>query len=103
MIIYNISFHVDDEVLQPWKEWMKSFFITEVMKTQCFTGYKFMKLLSEKAEQAGSNYALMCDVENLLKVDQFMRQFEGDLHTKLKAEFGEKVSQFRTVLREENI
>ncbi|NLR92844.1 MULTISPECIES: DUF4286 family protein [Flammeovirga] len=103
MIIYNLSFHVEDEVLPSWKQWMNSFFIPAVMKSECFTQYKLMKLLSEKAEQAGTNFALMLDVDNLVQVDKFMRQHEMELHTALKNKFGEKVSQFRTVLREESI
>lgn len=103
MIIYNISFHVDDEVLNSWKEWMKTFFIPEVEKTNCFSGYKLMKLLSEKAEQQGTNFALMLDVDNLTVASKFMQQHEMELHTQLKQEFGEKVSQFRSILREETI
>lgn len=103
MIIYNISFHVDDDVLSTWKEWMKTFFIPEVMKSECFQSKKLMKLLSEKAESSGSNFALMLDVENLSSADKFMRNHELELHTQLKQKFGEKVSQFRSILREETI
>ncbi|WP_044211191.1 DUF4286 family protein [Flammeovirga sp. OC4] len=103
MIIYNISFHVDDEVLSTWKEWMKTYFIPEVTNTKCFKSHKLMKLLSEKAESTGSNFALMLDVESLSDADRFMRQHEQDLHIQLKQKFGEKVSQFRSVLREETI
>ncbi|MBB6463728.1 DUF4286 family protein [Flammeovirga kamogawensis] len=101
MILYNISFHVEDEMLSSWKEWMKSFFIPEVLKTECFQSYKLMKLLSEKAENQGTNFALMLDVDNLSAADKFMRTHEAELHAILKEKFGEKVNQFRSILREE--
>ena len=45
MYIYNVTIKLEHSIHEEWVRWMKEKHIPEVMKTACFTDYKFVRLL----------------------------------------------------------
>jgi len=57
MYIYNITSKIDPSIHENWVTWMKDTHIIEVMATNCFTQYQFVRLL-EVDDSDGPTYAI---------------------------------------------
>jgi hypothetical protein len=57
MYIYNITSKIDPSIHENWVVWMKEIHIPEVMATNCFTQYQFVRLL-EVDDSDGPTYAI---------------------------------------------
>jgi len=57
MYIYNITSKIDPSIHENWVVWMKETHIPEVMATNCFTQYQFVRLL-EVDDSDGPTYAI---------------------------------------------
>lgn len=96
MIIYNITTHVEDEILKTWITWMKEVHIPEVLATGKFVEARFCKVLAE--EQGGSTYSVQFVASSREHLDIYYRENASLLNKKGLDLFGDKILAFPTEL-----
>ena len=96
MLIYNTTFHVDDDIHENFLIWIKECYISEVLKQGILKSPRFCRILNHRDE--GECYSLQWEVENsgLLHrwhLEQGMKQNE-----ELTKIFKDKVVGFPTLM-----
>jgi hypothetical protein len=99
MILYNVTIALDETIASEWVEWMNRTHIPEVMATECFTEYRFYKILSNDIE-ANPTFSVQYKAESLSMLNTYMQKHAPQLQQKSLARYGDKAVAFRTVLRE---
>ncbi|MTI30524.1 DUF4286 family protein [Xanthovirga aplysinae] len=97
MILYNVTVNIDPEVEEKWLNYMKNIHIPEVMKTGCFSEYKFFRLVSEGAQE-GTNYAIMYYAPSMDQIDLYLEKYAEKLRQDHQEKFKDKMVAFRSLL-----
>lgn len=98
MIIYNVTCHVDDEILEEWVAWMAAEHVPEVMQTGKFVKYKFSEIEKMHEDDVGSSFSIQYFAESIEKYQSYVSEDAPKLIEKTSNKYGEKVAAFRTIL-----
>ena len=93
MILYNITFVVEDSVHDEWFSWFKAEHIDDYLKSGSFLGARFGKITSHE-EPGMKTYSIQFFVNDVETLDHFKQTFLGDLQRKLLLKFGTNVLSF---------
>lgn len=97
MIIYNITFAVDDQIGEEWVKWIKSVFLSAYEATGFFDDSRLMEILGSK--QGGhTSYSAQLFTTDKQRLVDFHGEHGEQLHQLLKNKFGDKCVTFDTVL-----
>ncbi len=99
-VLYNITYNVDESVLEDWLTWMKSEFIPKLITTPYFESANMVKILVEE-EMGGTSYAVMYKSPSLEILEDFVVNYSSEFNKVLSDKFGQKVLTFMTLLEEE--
>lgn len=99
-IFYNVTYNVDETVVEDWKKWMKESYIPQLVTTDYFISIKMLKILVEE-EMGGQSFAVMYKCANLDVLEAFMENYSAELNKIMSEKFGQKVVSFMTLLEEE--
>lgn len=99
MIVYNTTYHVDDEVQQAFINYIKNIHIKAVVDTQLLNNPRF-SLIHAQHEESGASYSLQFDVDNLEILENWFIKHGQSLQANLNNKFGSKVCGFMTLLEE---
>jgi len=99
-VLYNITYNVDESVLEEWLSWMKSEFIPKLLATKYFESANMVKILVEE-EMGGVSYAVMYKSKNLETLEDFVVEQSAKFNKELSDKFGQKVLTFMTLLEED--
>lgn len=98
MYIYNVTIKLTWSIHDDWLKWMQEKHLNDVMATECFTRYQFVRLL-DVDEEDGPTYAIQyyCDSKALynLYIEKFAPQLRQD-GTNL---FGNQFIGFRSLMQ----
>lgn len=98
MYIYNVTIKLTWSIHEDWLKWMQEKHLNDVMATECFTRYQFVRLL-DIDEEDGPTYAIQyyCDSKALynLYIEKFSPQLRQD-GTNL---FGNQFIGFRSLMQ----
>ena len=100
MILYNVTVSVDEAVDSEWLNWMRNEHIPEVMSTGYFQSNRILKLLNEQLDATGPTFAIQYELENIGKLDEYLKTVAPALQQKHLERYGQKCIAFRTVLEE---
>jgi hypothetical protein len=98
MIIYNVTCHVDDDVLEEWVAWMASEHIPEVMRTGKFVKYKFSEINKMSQDDTGTSFSIQYFAQSVKEYQLYQNEDAPSLIEKTLKKFGSKVVAFRTIL-----
>jgi hypothetical protein len=98
MIIYNVTCHVDDDILEEWVAWMASEHVPEVMQTGKFIKYKFAEIEKMHAEDLGSSFSIQYFAASIADYQSYVNQDAPALIEKTSKKYGTKIASFRTIL-----
>jgi hypothetical protein len=98
MFIYNVTIKPNWEIHEAWVKWMKEIHLNDVMATECFTKYQFVRLL-EIDEEEGPTYAIQyyCDSKSLY--NRYIEKFAPKLRQDGLNLFGSKLIGFRSLMQ----
>ena len=96
MLIYNITYNVDDTIHEEWYEWIKNH-IPKILSTGKFLEAKFSKVIIEE-EMGGQTYSLQLKVESKATLDKYYAENAEQLRQLGLVKFADKVLTFRTEL-----
>lgn len=99
MILYNVTVAIDKNVEQEWLIWMKNVHIPEVMETNQFKTFKFLKVMNTEDPQSNS-YSVQYFAESMQQIQMYMAAFAPELQQKALLKWPEKMAAFRTLLEE---
>lgn len=98
MLIYNTTYHVEDDVHDNFLIWLRESLIVEVERDGRLKAPRLCKLLSHQDE--GTSYSLQWSVENSGLLHAWFRQQGSKLNAELTQIFGNKVVGFPTLMEE---
>ena len=97
MIIYNVTIKIEWDIAANWVAWMKEEHMPEVMSSDCFVRYQFVRLL-QTDESEGPTYAAQYYSESFKKYDQYIQEFAPILRQKTIDKWGAKFIAFRSLM-----
>ena len=100
MLIYNTTFHVDGErLLSQFLTFMRDEYMPKATAKGYLQHPRFVRLLTDIGDNL-TGYALMCDVEDVVKLKKWKQEIGHDLETLVHKQFGEKVLMFSTTMKD---
>ena len=97
MLVYNTTYHVDDEMIGNFLIWLKECYIPEVEKHGLLKAPRLCKVLSHR-EDTGVSFSLQWVVENSAVLHQWHTELGAKLHQELIHIFDNKVVGFPTLM-----
>lgn len=97
MILYNITFNIEQEIQREWFAWMKHNYFPFVMDTDLFLEVKMFRLLKE-TESEGITYSVQFFSDSLEKVNHYLENFAPQIVSKHNQAFKHKHVSFMTIL-----
>lgn len=97
MILYNITFTVNNEIEEDFVNWMKETHIPDIFATGLFIEHKFFRLLNSPDDQV-TNYSLQFYAESTKKLIEYEGRFAHALRYETQARYGQKALAFRTLM-----
>ncbi len=98
MIIYSITFAIEDSIEKEWLEYMKEQYIQEVMEIGLFNDYRFSKTHPVSDVDTAFNIQFRC--ESLTHLELFEKQHAPSIDEKLVEKYKGKFGTFRMVMEE---
>lgn len=99
MIIFNTTFHIEDDVRQSCIDYLKNTYIVKAVNS----GFLFeprLALIHAQHEESGSSYSLQFKVKNVDTLDYWLSTEGKLLQQELVDKFGNKALGFITLLEE---
>lgn len=96
MIIYNITFLVENAQHQEWLQWIKSVHIPETMRTGLFHANRILRVLNSPNE--GETYCIQYELASLDHYEQYMTNYATQTQLALQQKFGNKQVSFSAVM-----
>lgn len=97
MLLYNTTFHVDDEVQKNFLIWLHEGYMEEVKATGLLTNPRLCRLLSHKGEGSES-FSLQWEVESSAALHRWHMQQGARLNSELVSIFKDKVVGIPTLM-----
>ncbi|MFR9165268.1 MAG: DUF4286 family protein [Dysgonomonas sp.] len=99
MLIYNTTFHVEDEVQEQFVDFIRNVYIKEAMRTDMLSDPRFTKIHPQH-EQNGNSFSLQFKVEDQEVLNLWQSVLGNKLHKIIISEFGGRVMGFVTLMDE---
>ncbi len=96
MILYNITFIIDDTINSEWLEWMNEKLLPEVANTDLFISQRMLRVLDSPNE--GITYCLQFTTDNISNFHAFKQTYEPAIFKSLSTSFENKLVFFKTLM-----
>lgn len=97
MLLYNTTFHVDEEVEENFLIWLREGYIEEVKKNGLLSNPRLCRILSHK-EEGSQCYSLQWEVESSANLHRWHMQQGARLNNELVNIFKHKVVGIPTLM-----
>lgn len=97
MIIYNITFHIEKEVLEDCLLFLKETYIPMALEGKALESPQLCKVMGQE-EGDNYSYALQFHVENTRLLNDWWKLHGEELNALLTARYADKVVGFTTLL-----
>lgn len=98
MYIYNVTTKVDHSIHEPWLMWMNSKHIPDVMASNCFTKYQFVRIV-EIDEADGVTYAVQYFANSKADYNRYIELHAPALREDANRTWGNKFIGFRSLMQ----
>ena len=92
MIIYNVTVKVESTIADAWLQWLLNEHIPDIMRTNCFTDYKIVRLL-EVDESEGPTYA-----DSKADYNRYLELHAPSMRQRSYEKWGERFIAFRSLM-----
>jgi hypothetical protein len=99
MIVYNTTFHIDNDILDDVLSYLITDFIPGVTAGG-FLHQPYLRRILQTNEDAGESYAVQFHVKNIDTLNYWLEKEGNIIHQALIDRFGNKVVGFTTLLEE---
>jgi len=98
MIIYSITFAIEDGIEQEWISYMKEEYIANIMEIGLFNDFRFAK--THPVSDVDTAYNIQFRCESLTHLELFEKQHASEIDEKMVEKYKGKFGSFRMVLEE---
>ena len=98
MYIYNVTIKLQWEIHDDWVKWMQEKHLNDVMATECFKKYQFVRLL-EIDETEGPTYAIQYYCDSKALYNEYLEIHAPQLRKDVLDLFGDKMIGFRSLMQ----
>ncbi|MDU1889789.1 MAG: DUF4286 family protein [Dysgonomonas sp.] len=99
MIIYNTTFHVEDDICEAYIAFMKGVYIQQAANSGFLFEPRFARIHAQH-EESGTSYSLQFKVKNVDTLNHWFSTEGATLQKELTSRFGNKALGFVTLLEE---
>ncbi len=100
MIIYNITFHIEREVLVECLEYLKTDYIPKASGSGFLTRPALRRILTDEEEAKDRSFSVQFQVKNFDTLQYWLESQGRALHQELIRRFGNRVVGFSTLLED---
>ncbi|HBG40809.1 MAG TPA: hypothetical protein DDZ96_02150 [Porphyromonadaceae bacterium] len=97
MIVFNTTFHVEEEVHEDFIEYMLQIFIPHSTRSGLLTSPRLARVMG-KEEDEGYSYAMEFTASGIAELDRWNAEESTFIYTPLLHKFKEKIAGFSTVM-----
>ncbi|WP_148038967.1 DUF4286 family protein [Proteiniphilum sp. X52] len=98
MIVFNTTFHVEEEIREEFVEYMLRHFIPMSTKSGLLTSPRLSRVFG-KEEGAGHSFAMEFQAVDLTALERWNSEESGAVYAPLLEKFKEKMAGFSTVMQ----
>ena len=99
MILYNITYSVDQPIEREWLRWMKDEHVPAIAATGLTMQTNTLKLLTE-IENGGATYTVQCWFQTMEDFVTYQSQHQPALQQQVADRYASRYVSFRTLLEE---
>ena len=99
MIIYNTTFHIDNEVKEEGVAYLKEVYLPEAADSGALQNPLLRRIIQEEVGE-GVNYSVQFHVKDIDALNRWLESEGRLLQQKLMTRFGYKIAGFTTLLEE---
>jgi hypothetical protein len=96
MLLYNVTFIIEDSAADAWLQWMQETHIPEVLATGLFVSNRLLKVIDSPNE--GVTYCSQYVAQTMEDYDNYQARFAPALQEDLNTRFKDKFVAFRTLM-----
>lgn len=100
MLLYNVTVGIDKDLEAEWLNWMKSYYLPEVMKSNVFLSYRLYKVLTHEDEGSVS-FSIQYFSDDIQKIVYYLNNQGKTLSEEHRAKFKDRHVVFNTLLEEQ--
>jgi hypothetical protein len=97
MIIYNITFHIEEQIVNEYLDFLKKEYIPAATKSRALEHPRLCKVLAQTGD-ACLSYSLQFQVENADILNNWQQHTSNELQVGIIQRFADKVLGFTTLL-----
>lgn len=97
MLLYNTTYHVEEEVEKNFLIWLNESYIAEVEKQGILRNPRLCRILSHR-EEGSSSLSLLWEVDSSADLHRWHTQYGAKLNEQLLAVFKDKVIGIPTLM-----
>lgn len=98
MIVFNTTFHVEEEIHEEFVEYMLQHFIPMSTKSGLLTSPRLSHVFG-KEEEPGHSFAMEFQVADLTTLERWNKEESGVVYAPLLEKFKEKMVGFSTLMQ----
>ena len=102
MIVFNTTFHLDDDIHSTGIEYIKHTYIAKSINSGFLIDPKLFRIHKQHEEQ-GASYSVQFRVKNIDTLNFWMEKEGQQLQREMLTHFGNKITGFSTLLDEIDI
>ena len=96
MLLFNVTVIIEDASAADWLAWMKEIHIPQLMATDCFVSYRFLKIVDSPNE--GTSYCVQFIAEVKTNHQTFLDLHEQQFIAEMYAKYPNKLVTFSTLM-----
>ncbi|WP_294079193.1 DUF4286 family protein [Proteiniphilum sp. UBA5384] len=98
MIVFNTTFHVEEDIRDEFIEYMLQYFIPMSTKSGLLTSPRLSRVFG-KEEEPGHSFAIEFQAANIDVLERWNREESGGIYAPLLKKFKEKMAGFSIVMQ----
>lgn len=97
MILYSITFNIENAVQKDWLSWVKASYLPQLMATGLIHENKILRLLHEE-DNGGTTYSLQLYLKSMEDYKSLTTVHEDDIYIQMVEKYRGNYVDFRTIL-----
>ena len=98
MFIYNVTIKVHAAIQKEWLQWLRETHIPDVIGTNCFTGFRIVRLL-DIDDSEGPTYAIQYNAESKASYNLYIEKYAGEMRRRSFEKWGDQFIAFRSLMQ----
>ena len=99
MILYNVTFFVNNNIEDKWLDWSKKHIAESVQESDYFSDFSLYKILNNEQNDGQSTFSCQLFTDSLHKIQLYEIELEESLLNKMSVKFGQQALFFKSIMK----